>query len=99
MACAQNEISRGVSRTSTPPHDLNHWRFESTIVTVEIGTLNTRRAILVSRSNLSSGGVSRIFSAYKTSSRAFSSGGMGGVCMEGSKPCSYPKHIARHVEQ
>ncbi len=77
MAWPQNEMSRAVSRTSSPIQDLNHWRSSSTRLTSAIGTSNTRRAMRVSRSNRSSASVSSKESRRRVSSRNASSGGIG----------------------
>ena len=59
---AQGALSRGIEQCSTPTRDLNHCRSRSVSETAEIGKPKIWLAILVIRSKLSLGGVSRRFS-------------------------------------
>ena len=71
----QKEISLGVAHRLTPILDLNHCRFSSTKLMIAIGTRQMYEAKAVSSSKLSSGGVSRISSERKASSRSTSLSG------------------------
>jgi hypothetical protein len=57
-AWLQKAIERGVSTTSRPQRDLNHWRFSSTSEISAIGTPKVRAARRVKRSKRGSAGVS-----------------------------------------
>src|SRR3989344_612852 len=76
-ACPQKEIALSPSVFDSPWQDLNHSRFASINVNVEMGTWKILVAQLVSRSNRSSGGVSSKSNAYKDAILFSSSLGMG----------------------
>jgi hypothetical protein len=72
IATEQNDTARSSSRESTPTQALCHCRCSSISVTVEIGASNVADAIRVIRSNRSSVGVSRMFSACSALRRSAS---------------------------
>jgi len=81
MAWPQNEMPRAVSHTSSPWRDLNHCRFSSMSDSSTMGMSNSCAANAVSRSNRSSGGVSRISNWRRACRRSSSWAGRGGSFM------------------
>eukprot|EP00966_Prymnesium_polylepis_P028457 658573-Prymnesium_polylepis.1 len=77
MACAQKAESLPVSPTSSPMHDLNHCRLESTKVIMQMGTPNISLAICVILSKPRSNSVSRTSKLFSSLSRWSSVGGTG----------------------
>src|SRR5947209_8061968 len=81
MVCVQKEISRGVLVAVQPTEDLNHCRASSTRLMRASGAWQMDAASVVSSSNASSAGVSRISSERRAASLAASFLGKGNVIL------------------
>ena len=89
MLCAQNAISRPVSRVSPRPLlDRNHWRRSSTNETRQMGTFSAVAQSAVMRSNSWCRGVSSLRGALRLAARAPGGGALrdaGGGQLEASQ--------------